>query len=120
MEGHFSYYGEYSILCYEGVQYYFTHERRRVRADRPSVWRSTPELHTLFYAILCGKFDMTSVRTEMRNHPRQSEMAGYIGGKRGFMGVRSGSRGAGGEAPAGGLRGRSPPLAKQYFFILEK
>ena len=36
-------------------------------------------------------------------------MAGYIGGKRGCMGVRSGSRGAapggraGGEAPAGGL-----------------
>ena len=25
-----------SILCYKGVQYYFTHERR-VRADRPSV-----------------------------------------------------------------------------------
>ena len=95
----------------------------RVRADRPSVYRSTPDLHTLFYAILCVKFDITSVRTEMRNHPRQSEIAGYIVGKRGWMGVTSRSRGtapggeAGGEAPAGGWG--EGPLAEQYFFILE-
>ena len=87
----------------------------RTSADRPSVSRSTPELHTLFYAILCVKFDITSVRTELRNHLRQSKMAGYIGGKRGCMGVRSGSRGAvrgggaAGEAPAGGLGGGEPP-----------
>ena len=97
-----------SILCYKGVQYYFTDELR-VRADRPSVSGSTPELHTLFYAILCVKFDITRVRTEMRNHPRQSEMAGHIEGKRVCMGVRSGSRGAGGEAPAGGLGAEPPP-----------
>ena len=46
-------------------------------------------------------------------------MAGYIGGKRGCMGVRSGSRGAGGEAPAGGLGGPSHRLSNT-FVILEK
>ena len=59
--------------------------------------RRSPELHKLFYAILCVKFDITSVRTEMRNHPRQSEMAGYIGGKRRRMGAWG-------------------SLAEQYFF----
>ena len=62
----------------------------------------------------------------MRNHPRQSDMAGYIGKKWGRMGGKSGSRGAapgggaGGETPAGGLGGGAPLLAEQYFFILEK
>ena len=108
------------IWSWNKIVYYATRAYSitlRTSADRPSVWRSTPELHTLFYAILCGKFDITSVPTEMRNHPRQSEMAGYMGGKRGRMGRRSGSRGA---APDGGLRGGAPPLAEKYFFILEK
>ena len=67
----------------------------------------------LFYAILCVKFDTTSIRTELRSHCSQSGTAGNIGGKRGCMGARRGSRGpwwAPGEgvkdeAPAGGLGG---------------
>ena len=50
----------------------------------------------------------------MRNHPRQSEMAEYIEGKRGRIGGKSGSRGA---APGGGAEGEAPPLAEQYFFL---
>ena len=56
----------------------------------------------------------------MTNHPRQSEMAGYMGGKRGRMGRRSGSRGAGGEAPAGGLGGGAPHWLKNTFLLLRR
>ena len=51
-----------SILYNKGVQYFFTHE-----------------LHTLLYAILCVKFDITSVNTEMRSERRLSRRAGYTG-----------------------------------------
>ena len=44
---------------------------------------------------------------EIRNHPRQAEMAGYIGGMRGRMG------GGGGDAPP-------PLLAEQYFFYFRE
>ena len=76
-----------------------------------------PELHTLFYAILCGKFDITSVRTEMRNHPCQSEMAGYRGGTRGRMGEGAGPGAQGAKPPSGGWGAEPPHWLKNTFLF---
>ena len=72
----------------------------------------------LLYAILRVKFDITSVRTKMGNHPRQSKMAGYIGGKRGCMGGKEWVQGRRGEAPTGGGGAESSHWLNKTFVLL--
>ena len=72
------------------------------------------------YVILCNS--VWKVRYNACTHgdekpPPPSQDGRVYRGKEWTYGGRSGSRGAGGEAPAGGWGGA---LAEQYFFILEK
>ena len=104
-------------IVYYATRVYSITLRTSVRRSPECVQRNA----RVAYVILCNC--VCKVRHNEGTHgdekpPRQSEMAGYIGGKRMY----------GGKERVQGRRVRSPrwrgvpppPLAEQYFFIFEK